>query len=41
MYGPVEGATDATPILPPLAVAMGIAVIVTLLMGAFAGILPG
>ena len=41
MYRPAEGPAHAAPIAPPLALTIGIAVFVTLLMGAFAGILPG
>jgi NADH-quinone oxidoreductase subunit N len=41
MYASVAAPSDAAPIAPPLAWAMGIAVIVTILMGAFVGILPG
>lgn len=41
MYSRVEGQANTAPISRPLAVAIAITVIVTLAMGAFAGILPG
>jgi len=41
MYGQVDRPADTAAIAQPLALAIGIAFIVTLLMGAFVGVLPG
>lgn len=41
MYGAAEGSAEPGPIAPLLALTMGITVVVTLFMGAAAGILPG
>ena len=41
MYRPVDGPVVTTPIALPLGVVVALTTVVTLLMGAFAGILPG